>query len=228
VKRREIRPTQSGELRHICNIEQMVMALDASGTPTATYQLWATNVFFAIDDWKPIEQLQAQELGHNLNTRIRMRWRPGVVESMRLAYCTNPGYSPQVWEYYEIVGIVRDIAMRVEMQLTCVKRTAAGFRRGITGIDAGLGGSPSETFEQFAPPGPQGPPGPTGAAAQTFTFDQNTPAAAWTIVHNLGRFPAVTVVDSSEREVEGDVAYIDSNRLTVTFSAPFSGVAYLN
>jgi head-tail adaptor len=228
MKRREIRPTQSGELRHICNIEQLVEVLDASGTPVPTYQLWATNVSFAIDDWKPYETLAAQELGHTLNTRIRIRWRPGVVESMRLAVCTNPGYTPQVWEYYEIVGIVRDITMRVEMQLTCVKRTQAGFRRGPTGVDVGLGGSPSETFEQFAPPGPPGPPGPAGSPATTFTFEQTTPAALWTIAHQLGRFPAVSVVDSSEREVEGDVSYLDSNNLTVTFSAPFSGVAYLN
>ena len=42
----------------------------------------------------------------------------------------NPGLLPPQLEYYEILGAVRDITMRVEMQLTCVLRTGPGFRTG--------------------------------------------------------------------------------------------------
>jgi hypothetical protein len=73
--------------------------------------------------------------------------------------------------------------------------------------------------------GIQGVPGP---AAVTFTYTQSMAVALWTIVHNLGKFPSVTVTDSTGRIVEGDPDYIDGNSLTVSFSAPFSGVAYLN
>jgi hypothetical protein len=74
-------------------------------------------------------------------------------------------------------------------------------------------------------PGIPGIPGPMGT---TYTFTQASPSALWTIVHNLNRFPSVEVTDSSGRIVEGDEQYVDANTLTVAFSAPFSGEAYLN
>lgn len=77
-------------------------------------------------------------------------------------------------------------------------------------------------------PGPQGNPGPPGPAGGTYTHTQGTAAAVWSITHNLGFFPNVTVLDSAGTEVEGDVAYVDANNLTVTFTAAFGGVAYLS
>lgn len=46
--------------------------------------------------------------------------------------------------------------------------------------------------------------------------------------HNLGKLPAVTVLDSAGDEVEGDVQLLDLNNLTVSFSAPFSGTVTCN
>lgn len=62
----------------------------------------------------------------------------------------------------------------------------------------------------------------------TFTFCQDAPLSVWTITHNLGKFPSVTVVDSGNSTVIGDVDYTNSNILTVTFASAFSGCAYLN
>jgi head-tail adaptor len=132
VRRREIRPTQSGELRHVGNIEKRIEGTDSTGTPNATYQLWAENVRFAIDDWKSPETFNAQQVEGIHYTRIRIRYRPGIDATMRLVYCTNPGQSPPVYEYYDITGVTRDITLRVEIQLNCTKRDAAGFRRGAT------------------------------------------------------------------------------------------------
>ena len=61
-----------------------------------------------------------------------------------------------------------------------------------------------------------------------FIFTQGAPATTWTITHNLGKFPSVSVVDSADTQVYGDVEYIDDNSLRVTFSAAFGGKAYLN
>jgi len=61
-----------------------------------------------------------------------------------------------------------------------------------------------------------------------FTFTQSTPATSWSITHNLGKFPSVSVVDSANTQVIGEVDYIDDNSLTITFTAAFSGKAYLN
>lgn len=57
---------------------------------------------------------------------------------------------------------------------------------------------------------------------------QNTPSNSWTIDHNLGFFPNVTVVDSGETQVEGSVIYNNINRVTIEFSTAFAGKAYLS
>ena len=61
-----------------------------------------------------------------------------------------------------------------------------------------------------------------------FTYTQSTPSATWTITHNLGKFPSVSVVDSANTQVYGNVDYINDNSLTLTFTSAFSGKAYLN
>lgn len=62
----------------------------------------------------------------------------------------------------------------------------------------------------------------------SFVFSQDVAATVWVIVHNLGKHPSVTVVDSAGSVVEGDVQYTSLNSCTLTFSAMFAGKAYLN
>lgn len=57
---------------------------------------------------------------------------------------------------------------------------------------------------------------------------QDSPSANWTIVHNLGKFPSVTVVTSAGDVVYTDAHYVDKNKVTLEFSAAFAGRAYLN
>lgn len=65
--------------------------------------------------------------------------------------------------------------------------------------------------------------------APTYTHLQSTPAATWTVNHNMNKYPSVSVVTSAGDIVGGaDVNYIDPNKLTISFSAAFSGKAYLN
>lgn len=88
---------------------------------------------------------------------------------------------------------------------------------------------------EMGPPGPEGPQGEQGPEGPPSTGDdayyvhpQDIAAATWIVTHNLGKHPSVTVVDTSENVVIGDIYYIDSNSLTLSFSAAFSGSAYLN
>ena len=67
-----------------------------------------------------------------------------------------------------------------------------------------------------------------GTSASTYTYIQTSPAQTWNIFHKLGRMPSVTVVDSAGTVVRGEVEYIDSNTIKVSFSGGFSGKAYLN
>ena len=61
-----------------------------------------------------------------------------------------------------------------------------------------------------------------------FVFTRGIPSATWNITHNLGKFPSVSVVDTADQLMYGDTEYFNENSLTITFSAPFSGKAYLN
>lgn len=77
--------------------------------------------------------------------------------------------------------------------------------------------------------GPKGDKGDPGVDSDKhYNHTQNLPDTIWAINHNLGKYPSVTVADSSGSEVEGEVVHIDSNTVVITFSAAFSGKAYLN
>jgi hypothetical protein len=57
---------------------------------------------------------------------------------------------------------------------------------------------------------------------------QSIASNTWTINHTLQKFPSVTIVDSAENVVYGNVEYISKTQIIVTFSAAFGGKAYLN
>lgn len=62
----------------------------------------------------------------------------------------------------------------------------------------------------------------------SYVHYQGTPSATWIISHGLGWFPNVRVIDSTGENVEGDLAYVSSNIVQLTFSVAFSGNAYLS
>ena len=68
---------------------------------------------------------------------------------------------------------------------------------------------------------------PSAAFTNRLEFTQATTSATWVITHALGGKPQVTIVDSAGTLVFGEVQYIDNTRITVLFSAAFSGKAYL-
>ena len=77
--------------------------------------------------------------------------------------------------------------------------------------------------------GEQGIPGVAVSSPDLrYTHMQSSAADVWTVAHNLGKYPSATVLDSAGDQVEGALAYLDTNNLTISFSAAFGGVAYLN
>ena len=50
----------------------------------------------------------------------------------------------------------------------------------------------------------------------------------WNIEHNLNKYPSITIVDSGDNIIVGDVTYISNNVLQVEFTYPFTGKAFLN
>ena len=71
-------------------------------------------------------------------------------------------------------------------------------------------------------------PGPQGNAAQIFyTHTQATPAAVWTINHNLGGKPTAVVLDSAGTQCEGTFSYPSNDQMIITFTSAFTGAAYI-
>lgn len=68
----------------------------------------------------------------------------------------------------------------------------------------------------------------TFTAKLGYVFTQSTPATVWTINHDLNKFPSVSIVDSANDEVIGEVRYASATQIIITFSAAFSGKAFLN
>lgn len=64
--------------------------------------------------------------------------------------------------------------------------------------------------------------------AETLTFEFTTPEKVWLIEHGLDKYPTVSTTTPEGTIVFGQVDYVDSNTITVTFAKPFSGYAYIN
>lgn len=70
--------------------------------------------------------------------------------------------------------------------------------------------------------GRRGPQGETGVSDKHFAQDF-TNTASVVVAHNLGKKPAVTIMNSAGDEVIGNVNFINDNSLLVTFSSSFTG-----
>ena len=63
---------------------------------------------------------------------------------------------------------------------------------------------------------------------KNFVHMQGVPSDTWTINHTLNKYPSVTIIDSGGTEVIGNIKYIDTSTVIVTFASGFSGKAILN
>jgi hypothetical protein len=98
--------------------------------------------------------------------------------------------------------------------------------QGLAGEILGALGFPRATTQNVI----VGNTGPVNAVgdAPTFVFTQASAAASWSVTHNLGGFPSVTLADPSGNVMIAGVQYINNNQVIVTFSTPVAGSAYLN
>ena len=63
--------------------------------------------------------------------------------------------------------------------------------------------------------------------AQRHVHTQSTASTTWVITHSLGGRPSITIVDSAGTVVIGEIQYNSNTQITVSFTAAFSGYAYL-
>lgn len=63
---------------------------------------------------------------------------------------------------------------------------------------------------------------------KNYITEVNMPSKRWHIIHNLEKYPSVTVINNDNQIVVGDVEYLDTNSLIVSFSAEFTGKVICN
>ena len=63
---------------------------------------------------------------------------------------------------------------------------------------------------------------------KNFVYTQAVSSDVWEIQHNLDKYPSITIVDSGNSVVIGEIVYIDKNNVRIIFTSAFSGKAYFN
>lgn len=69
--------------------------------------------------------------------------------------------------------------------------------------------------------------GGSSSSGIAYTHLQSVPNTIWTINHNLGMRPAVSILDTGGNEVEADVVHTNTNQLVIHFAIPIAGLARL-
>jgi len=73
-----------------------------------------------------------------------------------------------------------------------------------------------------------GTSGSSSSGDKHYTHYQGVASTTWNVTHNLGKYPAVQVLDSAKNLVTGDVQHIDLNNTVLSFAYAFSGSATFN
>lgn len=101
---------------------------------------------------------------------------------------------------------------------------------GISGPQGATGavGAPGEDGDDGVD-GDTGPQGPPGSSGGQYEHTQAVPSTTWTVIHNLGYRPGgILVLDTLGRVSLGEVSYPDVNTVRISFSAAFSGSAFIS
>jgi hypothetical protein len=67
-----------------------------------------------------------------------------------------------------------------------------------------------------------------GGGDAAYVHIQSTATVLWTVAHNLGKYPAVSVVDSAGSAIIPDIHYDSTAQVTLTFGSPTSGRVFCN
>jgi hypothetical protein len=84
---------------------------------------------------------------------------------------------------------------------------------------------PSVTVTPVGHPGPQGVPGPPGPPGTAYEHSQGSASTIWTINHNLGYRPNVTLLTVGGVAFEGAITHTSNNQAVASFATPVAGSA---
>jgi SPP1 family predicted phage head-tail adaptor len=83
-------------------------------------------IWSSIEPMQGREYLAAAQLQSGVNTRIRIRHRPGLNEKLRVVHVAEPG-SPGLVEVYDVVAVVNVNKRDREAHLMCKAKGGEGF-----------------------------------------------------------------------------------------------------
>lgn len=134
----------------------------------------------------------------------------GVVHSVRLPTDEGP---------YDVEDVLVDPdslePVEIDVDPFYVPTTWVGAADGVAPL-----GTDAKVPAQYLPPG-------GGGSSLRHDYVQEAPLATWPIVHNFGRDPEVTLIDSAGNRYLTDLSYPDVNTVVVTHGEPTTGRAIL-
>jgi hypothetical protein len=63
---------------------------------------------------------------------------------------------------------------------------------------------------------------------ENYVHNQQVASNSWVVSHELNKYPAVSIVNTANQAIMGDITYNSLNQLTITFTSLISGKAYIN
>lgn len=63
---------------------------------------------------------------------------------------------------------------------------------------------------------------------ENYVHDQQVASNSWVVPHALNKYASVSIVNTANQAIVGDITYNSLNQLTITFTSPISGKAYIN
>jgi SPP1 family predicted phage head-tail adaptor len=100
-----------GRLRHRVTIQQQSSTQDGYGEQVNTWNDLIT-VWASVEPLKGREHFAAQQVKTETTTRIKMRYRAGIVSKMRVAYGSKT---------YDIMSVIDLEERHIELHLMCME-----------------------------------------------------------------------------------------------------------
>lgn len=119
-----------------------------------------------------------------------------------------------------------DVTIDVEDLAVVVEDAKAGVSINVDELTVHIEDGVELIVSDIGMRGPRGLPGSGGDLS--WRHVQGVAASTWIVLHNLGKYPSISIVDSGGSAVIGEIRYDSLNQCTLTFASAFSGEAYAN
>lgn len=101
---------EAGKLRHKVTLQSLTTGQDSAGAATESWSNFATSIWASVEPLSGREYFQAQQVASETSIRVRIRYRAGIVPTMRVVYGSRK---------FEILAIIDPEERHREIQLMC-------------------------------------------------------------------------------------------------------------